>query len=225
MCVCVTRGPLVPSAVRPSPNMVKAGWAFDSLPSNRGVLRASPTPRAYSPRNGNDFAVFEDFRNTVEADFDATFDRISNQMRSVEDAMLRLEREGGANSRQYKREWRSEGSSGREYFHESVVISRPSSSSTAAHRQGSFAWYPGVVMSALAIVLYVRKAKEFRDVADESVYRGEHLWRLSAMAPVLSLFSLKFRQEWQRAAARKVDKLRAEEIKDVDGSPDSVTEV
>ena len=211
--------------------MVKAGAAvpvaFQSLPSTRDVLRPRHARRAYSPQNRNDFAIFEDFRNTVEADFDATFRRIDRQMRSVEDAMQRLEREGGANSRQYKREWRSEGSSGREYFHESVVISRPSSSSsTAAHRHGgsgNFNGYLGVVMATVAAVLYVKKAQEFRDVADESVYRGEHLSRLSAMAPVLSLFSPKFRQEWARAAARKMDKLRTSEIKDSGGSSESVT--
>ena len=85
--------------------MVKAGVVFQSLPSTQDVLRASHTRRAYPPQDRNDFSVFEDFRNTVEADFDATFDRISNRMRSVEDAMLRLEREGraltGAEARAY----------------------------------------------------------------------------------------------------------------------------
>jgi hypothetical protein len=206
--------------------MVKAGVFFQSLPSTQDVLRASHTRRAYPPQDRNDFSVFEDFRNTVEADFDSTFRRVDRHIRSVEDAMLRLEREGGANSRQYKREWRSEGSSGREYFHESVVVSRPSLS-TGTHRQGGLLFaggYLGVAMATIAAVLYVQKAREFRDVADESVYRGEHLSRLSAMAPVLAVFSLKFRQEWARAAARK-DRLRTDDTKDGAQSSESVTDV
>ena len=203
--------------------MVKAGAFIRSI---RGVLRASPACRAYPPRNLNDFFVSEDFRNTVEADVDSTFRRIDRQMRSVEDAMLRLERDGGANSRQYSREWRTEGSSGREYFHESVVISRPSSTAAHQHRRGSPAvGYLGVVMATVAAVMYVRKAREFRDVAEDSVYRGEHLSGLSVVAPVLALFSSRFRQEWARASARKKDRTRTNEVKEIERATDSLTDV
>ena len=176
----------------------------------RHVSRTSTSCRAYSPQNRNDVDivprrahVYDDFRRTIDAEFDATFDRIERQM---ERAVERMERqiEAGSGSRQYKREWSNEGSSGREYFHESIVVSGPST--VVPHRQGSSSpvgGYLGVMMATAAAVLYVQKARAFWDVAGETVYRKEHLPRLAIVAPLLSVVSRKFRQNWRAAAERK----------------------
>lgn len=137
-------------------------------------------------------SYLEEIQRTIEADFDRVervIDRVQRQQPTE------------STSKQYKREWRNERSSGHEFYRESVVISRPSAA-RHEHRQSSpVASYVGVIAATVGVVLYAQKARAYRDIASHTVYKNPT--RLTAIAPLLAIASNKFRQEWERAEAKR----------------------
>jgi hypothetical protein len=145
---------------------------------------------------GQHRSLFEDVRSSIEMDID----RMERRMERAMESMDRVQREHGG-SRQYKREWRNEGSSGHEYIYESVQILR-TPARTLSTRDSAPVGYFGVMMATAVAVLYVQRARAFWAVAEDTVYAKKEKAKLAAIAPLLALFSSKFRDEWRRADDR-----------------------
>ena len=167
---------------------------------------AAPITRAgaYPPtRSHHDLGIessylFDDVRRTLEADFER-----------IDQLTKRLQEDGTSQTKQYRREWNTELSTGREWYHESVVVSRgPSTAGRRGHAQSPVPGFLGVALATVGAVLYISKAREFRDIADETVYRDPR--RLAPIAPLLMAFSSKFRDECARARERQLDRRRGE---------------
>jgi len=178
---------------------------------------AYPPTRSHHDLGTESSYLFDDVRRTLEADF-VRFDQLTKRLQ--EDS-----REGTRRTKQYRREWNTELSTGREWYHESVVVSRgPSTAGRRGHAQSPVLGFLGVALATVGAVLYISKAREFRDIAEETVYREPR--RLAPIAPLLMAFSSKFRDECARARERQLDRRRGEanktsgaaavDVKDVD---------